>query len=136
DGHSYHEYLMWQQMKMWETRKTAAPIFSHFGECHAPTGPLMLAYFDLLNGWTDPKAVWLSPPIAWTSRALEIQCSLRSADFGKWLVLSTALHYLLFDLVAGTGVLDVSEFPEAIRGAPVFTEMMETGLVELCSYRP
>jgi hypothetical protein len=63
---------------------------------------------------------------------LEIQFPLQSSDFGEWLVLSSAFHYLLFDLMAGTGALNMSDFPEAIRGAPIFKEMTKIGMAELC----
>jgi hypothetical protein len=113
---TYHEYVLWVQMRMSALRRENLPLFVNFGECHS--GDLSKKAVGYMMG--HHGKFFFRPQLVWDHDG-----ALGHADsrgLGSWLFTSRVVHYLLFDLMAGHGQFDLSALPPGVRGSSILKE--------------
>jgi hypothetical protein len=106
----YYDFLLWVHSKFWKTRKSDLPLFVNLCEC--TIGEFSRKYVDHLIG--EEGRLWLQPPLFWTSNDM-IGHGQAASDLGGSLLLSAAVDYVLFDIFAGTGAIDMAAYPPEVR---------------------
>ena len=114
----YFEYLSWIQCENWGLRKHSLPIIVNLAECHSGEQSRRNAQVLLTRNKT------LFPPLSWVEDGDIGGSSVGSGSFRGWLVLSTAFHFLLSDLMAGWGAFDLTRYPPRLRENTLFMEQL------------
>lgn len=106
----YYDYLLWVHSKLWKARQHDLPLFVNLCEC--TIGDSSAKYLDHLIG--EKGRLWVQPPLYWTSDD-DIGHGQPASELGSALLLSAALDYVLFDILAGTGNVDMAAYPPDSR---------------------
>jgi len=107
----YYDYILWVQSKMWEYSKQALPYFLNNSESRQ--GNLSKMYVEAHLG-LDNFERWIRPPLILLPNDT-LGYGMTSTRFGNWLLLSSCIHYLLFDIMIGEGDLNLSRYPVDFR---------------------
>lgn len=102
----YYDYLLWVHSKFWAARQRDLPLFVNLCEC--TIGDFSVQYLDHLIG--EEGRLWFQPPLFWTSND-DIGHGHPASELGSCLLLSAATDYILFDILAGTGNVDMAAYP-------------------------
>lgn len=106
----YYDFLLWVHSKFWKTRRSDLPLFVNLCECMV--GEFSKKYVHHLIG--EEGRLWLQPPLFWTSDDA-IGHGQAASELGSCLLLSVAVDYVLFDIFAGTGGIDMAAYPPGSR---------------------
>jgi hypothetical protein len=106
----YYDYLLWVHSKFWQTRRSDLPLFVNLCECMV--GDFSARYLDYIIG--EEGRLWFQPPLFWTSDNM-IGHGQAARELGSGLLLSAAADYVLFDILAGTGSIDMAAYPPDCR---------------------
>lgn len=106
----YYDFLLWVHAKLWKTRRSDLPLFVNLCECLV--GDFSIKYIDHLIG--KEGRLWLQPPLFWTSDD-ELGHGQAASELGSSLLLSAAFDYVLFDIFAGSGAIDMAAYPPVCR---------------------
>jgi hypothetical protein len=106
----YYDYLLWVHSKFWAARQHDLPLFVNLCEC--TIGDFSIKYIDHLIG--EMGRLWFQPPLFWTSDD-DIGHGQPASELGSGLLLSAATDYILFDILAGTGNIDMAAYPPDSR---------------------
>ncbi|HEV7282788.1 MAG TPA: hypothetical protein VGN57_21455 [Pirellulaceae bacterium] len=123
---TYHDYLFWVQRKLGEVRKNGLPFFVSLGDCM--TGELAASFARELLVVDENQIPYSRCPLLWLDSGL-VGFSCRR-DFGEWLIRSVALHYSLFDVIAGDGEYDLSAFPPDVARSE-FQEVLHRSILAI-----
>lgn len=106
----YYDFLLWMHAKFWKTRRSDLPLFVNLCEC--TMGDFSTKYVHHLIG--EEGRLWLQPPLFWTSDDT-IGHGQAASELGSCLLFSAAVDYVLFDIFAGTGGIDMAAYPPDCR---------------------
>lgn len=106
----YYDFLLWIHSRFWKTRQSDLPLFVNLCECMV--GDLPRKYVDFLIG--EEGRLWLQPPLYWTPNDT-VGHGQPAKELGSCLLLSAAADYVLFDIFAGIGGIDMAAYPPDCR---------------------
>jgi hypothetical protein len=119
----YQDYISWVQIRMNHYRLTSLPLLVSLGECFS--GDLVDIYLDEIIHFNDIVPFSCSP-FGWTkANTLGFACPPK---FGNALLSGITLSYATFDLVAGVGRYDLSQFPDEVSLNENFYKLLERSI--------
>jgi len=110
---SCFDYIHFVEREFWHARPLALTHLIFHMTGIAPQEHEHEHLFEL-----DPDNLWVQSPLVWLGEYLAVRAS-KVGGFGFWLVLSTAIHYRLFDVMAVGGPFSAAAFPQGVRSAIV-----------------
>lgn len=124
ENYDYYHYLFWVQYEMWKKRKTHLPAFINQAEMRCSEN-LWNYYSDIYFGDMVSEGYnWIKPPF-WSTLDSYGHRQSKCENFNYWLVSNSCLHYLLFDLVVGTGKFDIAAYPPQMRVLSIFDKLRQ-----------
>lgn len=129
---NYSKYLLAVQQGCWRKRSEDPLLMID----HGAASRRMAHPVDVIAALTMPGGLWLGPPLL-CPEPNRLQYSVRlSSKIGTWLVLSSAVMRAMYDVVCGTGPIDLTAYPtESIvgrsEGASIRNSVMRSLKIDL-----
>lgn len=120
---TYHDYILWVQSKMWELRRSLPHAFTCFADCMI--GDYSRNYAELT--FKDGDSRWSRPLMQWTPED-DIGYTDQESHFGDWLLISSAAHYSMFDIMCRSDSIDFTPYPPGVISQPNFSQSIVDSL--------
>lgn len=128
---TYYGCVLWIQSQLAQMRDSELPFLVSFADCMS--GDLSRKHVRNTFQVDEDEVPFARCPLYWSeNQKIRFACN---RPFGNWLVGSIAYHYILFDVVAGTGTYDLSAFPPELDESDSVREMLSRSVVVNASKR-
>lgn len=117
------QFIRWVQLRMWQERAEALPLFTNLAACKVDRLSRLYGLRLLEPG----KSRWASPPLIWSASDL-LGYSEVDHCFENLLCLGSVYQACAYEVAAGAGPMDLGAFPPDVRGHPWLLETIEKSL--------
>lgn len=119
---NYFDYLVWTQSKLWQRRRDRASTFHE--PCSWKWGP---GGAETAMDMVEPERRWARAPFGVSEKG-NFGRTTGDDNLDNWLLYSSILHYVGFDIVAKTGGLELDAYPPNVADSQGIRDFIRRSL--------